>query len=285
MTPSITDYLIPSTIEEAIAALSSDDRSQIVAGGTDLIIAINQRKEQPGFLVDVSRIPQLRTIHCSKEQIKIGCAVPFSEIAEHPVIRQQLTALAEACSQIGSPQIRNKGTIGGNLGTGSAAADSICPLTAFTPRILMQDGNGSRESDLDHFWSKDCFSKVGRSVLLTQVVFTLPATPWKSAFVKLGRRQALAISRLNLTVAVTETKNGVIDQARVAIGSAGPHPYRVQTCEELCIGRTIAQIDQSSFQTAAEKALRQVLGNRSTVAYKARAIHALAADALQLLER
>ena len=276
------DYIIVSSVEEALDCLNKLDNSRIIAGGTDLVLEIEKGIRAPAVLIDVNRIPELRTISCADDKLVIGCAAPFGEIANNPVAIQQFNALAEACASVGSPQIRNRGTIGGNFGTASAAADSICPITAFEPEIRIYDRQGSRSITVGQLWEKDLISQAGRSIILGSLIFDCSPKPWKSVFVKLGRREALSIARLSLTVAVKE-KGGTVAQARVAIGSAGRHPYRSQLCEESLTGKSLAKLDVEEFGSACGEVVKQVLKDRPTAPYKIRAVRGMAAEAIERL--
>ena len=279
MEPLNFDYLRPATLAEAVEALQTPGR-RVIAGGTDLILAIKEKKVQPACLVDISGIPELSGIREKENVLEIGAASAFTDIAGNPVIRQKFLALSEAASKVGSPQIRNRGTIGGNLSTGSSAGDTICPLTAFSARVELVGPEGKRILPLEDFWREEGQRGLSESTVLTRVLLETGKVPWTSTFVKLGRRESLAISRLSLTLCLRFAANGTICEARTAVGSAGRHAYRVTEAETLLQGRTMSGADARDVEEALSAAVCRALGTRSTVRYKAQAVQELYRQAL-----
>ena len=120
-----------NNIDEVVEILGKYGRdAKIIAGGTDIVIALKNEKISPKVLIDITKIADLKDIEDDGEYIKIGAGVTFTQIIRNPLFQGNLYGLYKACRMVGSPQIRNKGTIGGNIANGSAAADSIPPLIA-----------------------------------------------------------------------------------------------------------------------------------------------------------
>ena len=273
-------YVRPSTVADALEALAKPG-ARAIAGGTDLMIEIKERKTACTELVDVSEIPGLGQIRVTEDRIEIGAAAAFTQIASHPVLREEYTALAQAAGKVGSPQIRNRGTIGGNLVTGSSAGDTLCPLTAFGASLTIAARSGEIAVDMDHFWSEAVRAVLAAGGLLTKVTLPRRERPWKSVFVKLGRRESLAISRESLTVAAAVDGELRIAEARVAVGSAGRHAYRVPAAEAALAGRRYPEVDPGQVEAALAQAVHDALGSRSTVRYKAQAVKGLLGQALE----
>lgn len=273
-------YVRPLTVADALEALERPG-ARAIAGGTDLMIGIKERRTDCAELVDVSEIPELRQIRVTGERIEIGAAATFTQIAAHPVLRGEYTALAQAAEKVGSPQIRNRGTIGGNLVTGSSAGDTLCPLAAFGASLTIAGQSGETTVDMDGFWSEAIRAALAAGGLLTNVTLPRRERPWKSVFVKLGRRESLAISRESLTVAAAADGEMRITEARVAVGSAGRHAYRVPAAEAAIAGRRCSEIDPGRVEAALARAVHNALGSRSTVRYKAQAVKGLFGQALE----
>lgn len=271
-------YVRPLTVKEAAEALCVPG-AKVIAGGTDLMIELKERKTSCACLVDITAIDELTAIHVTDKQIEIGAAVPFTEIARHPVIRAEYTALAQAVSKVGSPQIRNRGTIGGNLSTGSSAGDSLCPLTAFGADLVIADQMGRKTVNIADFWDAAVRDGLSTKKLLTQIILPRQLQPMQSVFIKLGRRESLAISRLSLTMAVSLDSNHRIADARAAIGSAGRHAYRVPEAENLLRGKLYTEVDQQRLEYELANAIQKTLGARSTAQYKAQAVKGLCRQA------
>ncbi len=304
------DYQLAFTLGEASKLLAGPAQTCVIAGGTDLLLDIREGKCRPEVLVDVSRLPEIKKVYCDEEGIFIGAGLSFSELWKEPLIRKHFSALSQAAGMVGSPQIRNRGTIGGNLVTGSAAGDTVCPVTAFDGNLVLIGGAFGAEkpmkavslSDrrfgfletgeaklniwsigLEKFWKPDLKKHVGSRILLLGICFPYPKNRRRSAFIKLGRRESLAISRLNLTLAIEEDEAGVITWSRVAVGSAGPHPYRVPEAEACFLNRTLNDVDLRQLQERLSEKIDEALGSRSTVHYKAKAIQAMALEGYRRL--
>ncbi len=276
------DYCRPATAEEAVAALGVPG-TRVIAGGTDLIIAMREGKLRPTCLVDVSAIPDMTGIRWKENILEIGAATAFADIAADPFVREEFTALAQAASKVGSPQIRHRGTVGGNIATGSSAGDTLCPLTAFDCRVELAGSEGRRICSLDELWSPEQQAALGERTILTKIFLERGSAPWTSVFVKLGRRESLAISRLSLSVCLRRGTDGPIRDARVAVGSAGRHAYRVPEAETLLCGCLPGALDVRAVQDALSAAVHRALGNRATVRYKAQAIRELFSQAMEEL--
>ncbi len=273
------DYRRPATVEEAVESLGIPG-TRVIAGGTDLIIAMREGKLRPAVLVDVSSIPEMTGIRTEENVMEIGAATVFTDIAENPLVRSEFAALAQAASKVGSPQIRHQGTVGGNLATGSSAGDMLCPLAAFNCRVELAGPEGRQIRTLDELWSPECQAGLGESTILTKVLLARESIPWRSVFVKLGRRESLAISRLSLSLCLRQGPDQKVREARVAIGSAGRHAYRVREAEMLLSGCSPDAWDVSAVQDALSAAVRRVLGARATARYKAQAVRELFSQAM-----
>lgn len=273
------EYKRPSTIQEAIAVLQTSG-ARVIAGGTDLMIELKEHDVQNCVLVDITSIPEMTEILVTEETVEIGAAVSFTDISLHPVIRREFTALAQAASLVGSPQIRNRGTIGGNLSTGSSAGDSLCPLTAFCADLVLVGSNGEEIVNIADFWTHESRKKLSTETILSKVILRRKVETTNSAFIKLGRRESLAISRLSVALVVSKDEAGFISEAAVAIGSAGRHAYSVPDASSIMVGKTLKDVNCEEMGEALAQAIRRALGSRATAPYKAQAVKALCRQAL-----
>ena len=196
----VGEYRKPASISEATAFLAEIKGCKLLAGGTDLVIQLNEWALEPSCLIDLSAIPQLADIEVTDQGVWIGSMVTFSRIARHEAIRQSWTALAEAAGSVAAPQVRNKATIGGNVANGAVAADSVPALMALGATAKLVSQKGERQVPVADLMLDLNKTDIKEDELLT--AFYIPKQNVISAFEKIGRRKAQAISRICLGLAL-----------------------------------------------------------------------------------
>jgi carbon-monoxide dehydrogenase medium subunit len=239
-------YLQPEKVEDALAALdSADGKARLVAGGTDLLLDIQQGRHPPvEVLVDVAGIGEMRTILVEGDVALIGAAIPHAVIVEHPVLQARATALTEACGLIGGPQVRVVATLGGNVAHALPAADGTIALLALDAQAEVAS-IGRREwlplSDLFAGPGQTTFDRA-RQVL---VRFRVPLTAERqgSAFARIMRPQGVAIAILNMGCWIELASSGGIAAIRLACGPAGPTPRRCTNAEAALVGVSLSAVD------------------------------------------
>jgi CO/xanthine dehydrogenase FAD-binding subunit len=227
-------YFRPDNIIEALQALSSaPGPSCLIAGGTDLMLDLQQDRHAPVHtLVDITSIPELTKLEIRQEALFIGAAVPLSRIAGSPLVMEHAQVLVEACTLIGGPQVRNMATLGGNVAHALPAADGTIALMALNAQAEIADMEKHRLVKLT-----DLFVGPGQSALKTGqellVGFTISRrTPHQgSAFKRIMRAQGIALPILNLSVWLERQADRVAD-VRVAVGPSGPTPRRITQVED-----------------------------------------------------
>lgn len=265
-------FVSPGTIKEAVELLATHGDARILAGGTDLVIQLREGKKSAGLLIDLSRVEELRRIELDNGMISIGSMTVFSRLASEPLVRQHAAALAKASGQVGSVQIRNLGTIGGNLANASPAGDGIPPLLVLEATVQVVGKNGSR-------WMKaaDVLAGVGKNTLapfemITKISFPVPPAGSRSGFVKLGRRKALAIARISLAGLLVMGQDGKIEEARLALGAVGSTALRAVEAEAVLNQRPLGREAIVDCLNTLEKIVREKLGSRASAVYKREAI-------------
>ena len=265
----ILDYYQPSTLEEALVCLGrSSGSTKLLAGGTDLIIKIRERSVEAEYIVDLVNVNELKGIVCDGDKLIIGSMVTFAELELNPLIREYTLILAEAAGTVGSPQIRNTATIGGNIANAAAAADSLPPLLALEARVRVQKAGGLREVPIEEILigvNKTCLLP---EEILTDIVIPIPQVNTEMAFVKLGRRKALAIARLNLGLAMNMAGDGKMVKVALALGAVGVSAYRVPQVEELLQGKYLIKDTISDACNLISRVVADKLGSRPTAPYK-----------------
>lgn len=266
-----------SSIEEVIELLHEyGNEAKIIGGGTDIVIALKNEKISPKVLIDISKIEELKKIYQNGEYITIGGGVTFTQIVESNLFQGNMHGLYKACKMVGSPQIRNKGTIGGNIANGFAAADSVPPLIALGAIVTLESKEGKREIPLEDYY----YAPIKENELLTQVKFKRLEKDQILTFSKLGLRKALAISRLTISTFV-ELDNGKIQNVRVASGALGKYPMREAEVEKYLLHK---RLDENTIESAIETlkvSMDERLKGRSTLPYKRVAIFSILRETLE----
>lgn len=229
-----SSLLTVSSIDEAVAAMAAGARP--VAGGTDLVVGARQGKAPlPDSIVAIHRVDELRGITSPEGVLRLGALVTHQEIADHPVVRERLTALADASAIVGSHATRAQGTIGGNVMNASPAMETGGPLICFDAGITLHGPNGPRVVAV-----ADLFTGPGQTTahvdeLLTAVDIPLPAERTGSCYLRLEYRQQMEIAVVGATAVVTLV-DGKVTDAKVAITALAPTIHRVPGAETALIG-------------------------------------------------
>lgn len=264
----ILDYAKPQDLEEALSFLSkAPEATKILAGGTDLIIQLRSRETEAEYILDLGGLEELKQIRLEGENIILGSMTTFTQVEEDPIIRKHVPVLAEAAGSVGSPQIRNRGTVGGNIANAAVAADSVPALMALDAKVKLVSTAGERVVELVEVPVGLNKTSIKRDEILTEIIIPVPKENTLGAFIKIGRRKAMAIARLNLALQVTFEADRIAS-ARLALGAVGTTAYRVPEVEELLAGQVLsAELVDKACKTVNEVVANK-LGSRPTAPYK-----------------
>ncbi len=248
------DYALAASVAEALGLLERwGGQARVIAGGTDLIVDLVEGRQHARCLVDVAMIPRMRGVVAGPEGgLTIGAATPHAEAAASDLIRRQATVLAEAAASVGSPQIRNQGTIGGNLVSAQPAADTAVALAALDATVEMAGPSSGQRRTVS--WADLYTGKVGQSrvdstrELVTSIFVAPGAGGTGSSFQRLANRRALALPILNCAV-VLALESGWIAWARIALGPVATMPFRCAKAEKGIQG--LAAGDEAGFRRVA----------------------------------
>ncbi len=247
----------PQVLDECLSLLDQHgSKAAILAGGTDLLVNMKKGLIRPSVLVSLAQIDELQKISTSRDsgRLALGSMVTMGTIGTHEEVRKRFTFLAQAAQKLGSPLIRNRATIGGNIVTARPAADSHSPLICLDAKIELVGRSGSR-----HIAAADFFVGPGESVRRADEVLrriTIDRLPPRTgcAYLKYGIRKTLEISVVNVAVLLSVEKDKTITHARVALGAVAPKTIRSQGAEKCLIGESP---DEKTIRRAAEAAAAQ----------------------------
>jgi CO/xanthine dehydrogenase FAD-binding subunit len=275
------DYRAPNTLKEACDLLwDFREEGKIIAGGTDLVIGLRTGDLKPRCLIDITRIEALRKVEDRENGISIGAGVTHSELASSPLIRQFGKVLSEAASWIGSPQIRNLGTLGGNIVNASPAADTLPPLMVLDAVGKIVSREGERDIPLPLLFSRPYETILKPHEILAQVHFPKLPLTIKSSFVRLARREAMVVARMSVAV-IVQLERGRFEDVRISVGSVTPTPRRMSEAEGVLKGRAP---DEESLKLAAHRVSETMVrqsGIRPSTSYKKPVIEALLLRAMR----
>ncbi|MBP1746043.1 MAG: molybdopterin dehydrogenase FAD-binding protein, partial [Deltaproteobacteria bacterium] len=244
--------VIPESKEKALTYLSSLDKVKVFAGGTDLLVKM-RRGETCNNIVDITGIPDLKGISQHGSLITIGAASTHKAISTHPIVRSQACSLAIACGWVGSPAIRNMGTIGGNLVNASPAAESLAPLLIHDAEVVLESNDGMRRMKVEDFILAPYKTAINTRELLT-VIEIKGLSGYREGYKRVTKRAAWAISRLSIAWAILE-EAGVFRDVKIAIGSCTPMPFRPNAIEASLQGKA-KSVD--IIRTAVEGILEEI---------------------------
>ncbi len=225
------DYLFPTTIKEAVQSRVAAPDGLFIAGGTDLMVLMAADAISPDSLIDISRIPELRGVSETERGLEIGAATPLAELAADS--RLPLVLLQGAAS-VGSLQIRNLATVGGNICNGSPCGDTITPLMVLGAILVLISPFGRREVAVGDFFTGPKKTVLNPDEILAGIIIPHKYLVGGSAFRKIGQRNGQIISQVNAAVWMKAKAGGVVEDIRAAAGSVGPVPIELdQTADSL----------------------------------------------------
>ena len=258
------DVLTPRSLDEALRLKSESPDALPIQGGTDLMVTLNFDRARPEVLLNLNEVPELRSWSRENGALRLGAGLTYADAMAAP-LAEALPALAEASRTVGSPQIRNRGTIGGNLGTASPAGDALPPLLVESAEIELASVRGTRRLPLTEFLVGPKRNALAEDELIVAAVLHPSGQP--QTFMKVGPRNAMVIAVCSLAL-VADRERG---ELRAAFGSAGP-----------VTGLVTCPVDEAdSFPDAVAAASSPIDDVRGTAAYRWHALRVLTRRALE----
>ena len=272
---------VPTDLDEALTALAATPEAHVLAGGTDLMVELNHGSRRPPAVLAVARIPELRGWSVDDSGIlRVGAATTYTELMA-PGLAALAPALAAASRTVGSPQIRNAGTLGGNLGTASPAGDTLPVLVALDAEVELASASGRRLMPVAEFITGPKRTARDLDELIVAVRFPALVHGDVQEYLKVGTRNAMVIAVASCAVVVEPDRRTV----RVGLGSVGPGPLRAPEAEAWATAHIDwdrgALDDLEAFGRLVADAARPSDDHRSTAAYRRRAVAVLAARGLR----
>ncbi len=262
------ELLQPGSLAEALEMKKNHrEGAKILAGGTDLLVLLKDRKVEAEAVMSLDRLRELDFIRLEKGRgVRLGALVTHAEVAASPIIRRRFPDLAEACSQVGAVQVQNLGTVGGNLCNASPAADTAPPLLLTEALLTLASTRGERIVSIHEFFLGPRRTALQPDEILTDIFVPQPAVRRGATYLKLGRRKAMEIAIVGIGVAIhLNGSDRLVSDCRIAMGSVAPVPMRARQGETILRGQEIRDdLIEEAAEVAAEEAspISDVRGSR-----------------------
>ena len=278
------DHLEPKTIEEACSLLSKHKgKAKVIAGGTDLLPAMRNREVTPAYIINVRSIPNLDYIrYTDAEGLKIGALATLYDIESSPIIREKFPMVADAASKIGTPQVRNMGTIGGNLCNAAPSADTAPPLIGLEAKAKINGPNGERVIALEEFFIGPGENALQADEILTEIQIPNPPPHTRGVYLKLPARTMvdLAVAGVAVVVTLDDKERSIVD-AKIVLGAVAPTPVRARQAEDIIRGKAISrELIEKAAEAAAGEA-KPISDLRGSASYRKEMVNTLTKRAIR----
>jgi CO/xanthine dehydrogenase FAD-binding subunit len=278
------EYYSPPVLKEALTLLDRyGEQARPLAGGTDLIVQMKSGKARPAAVVDVKKLAELNLLEWkSRDVLFIGAAVPLSKVAAWPELKASFPILWEACSMIGSFQLRNRGTVGGNVCNAAPSADSIPPLLCLGARAVIASSKETRTVPLEGFFKGPGKTALGSNELLLGI--EVPAPPARSAgsYLRHTPRMDMDIAVVGAAAfLVLEDTGSVCREARLVLGAVAPTPIRVPAAEAVLKGQSLTEKIIAEAASKAAETAKPISDVRGSAEYRQELVKVLTTRVLK----
>ncbi len=267
----------PLTLKDLAASLSLEGQKIFVAGGTDIMIRLRLHPPGPVTVIDLSHMASLRACHRNEMGLRIGAMVTMTELSTSPLIQKTVGVLAYAAAQVGSTQIRNRATVGGNVANAAQCADTIPALIALEAEVELMNPDGAVRS----IPVVDFVIGIGKTLIAEQEVLTGFFIPSRSldlqgGYGKVGSRKTVTIAKVN-GAGVFRITEGVVTEARTAFGSLGQRGFYSDHVSAGLVGMTLDQLQDEKYMDFFVEQVDRAIPGRESLSYKRSAVRAVAA--------
>jgi len=234
------DYHKPAELADVFGLLEQHGaKAELIAGGTDVMVTIKQSNRSPEALISLRNLSHLSYIQKNGDY-HIGALTTHRMLEQSELAQRELTALYQGASQVGSIQVRNVATIGGNICNAAPSADTAAPLLIMNAKLVLKSNRGEREVAIQDFFVGPSETVKEWDEILTEIIIPKPQGNFGSAYLKHSRRKAMNLPIIGVAVGLSVSKDSIITDARIALTVAAPTPIRVPLAEEFLEGKTLS---------------------------------------------
>lgn len=277
------DYVKPDTLDKAFSLLQEHETAVLLAGGTDLLLGLKHDQIRPSYVIDLKGIPRVDSFERGTAW-RFGALTKVRDLEVSPVLREKLPVLSQAAGWLGSVQIRNKATIGGNLCNASPAGDLATMFLALEAQLKVYTANGEKNLAITDFFVGPNRTALGRGEILGEIIVPLEMELYQGAYTKFGQRKAMEIGLVNAAVLLKqETDPGVCHDIKISLGAVAPTPIRALQAEAILKGQrlTAELIDQAADVAAQET--KPISDFRASADYRRELVRTLVARNIRML--
>lgn len=276
------EYRHATSLLQATTLLAENPEARALAGGTDLLVDMRERRQAPPLVVDISELAELRGIGVEDGALRIGAGVTVGEVLASPLVAERLPALRQAAHDFADFLTRNKATLGGNLANASPGADLVVPLLALDARVVLASDGRERTLALDEFLVGPRRTVLAPGELVRAVV--VPGGGGRQSWYKLGLKRGGAIAVVSVATWLRLDAAGRCTGARIALGAVAPRPFRATDAERLLVGGPLTPDRIAQAAALAAAAARPISDVRGGADYRKAMVRALVARGLAQAE-
>jgi len=238
-----SSYFRPKSKEGLLQILRDyEEDFTIIAGGTDLLVEHYQNLYKIDRWLDLNWVSEFKEIKIYDDKVEIGSMVTHERLYKLDKIKELYPVIQQAAADVGSPQIRSRGTIGGNIVTSSPAGDLLPPLLVYDAKLKLISKEGERVVDANEFFTGPKRNVMENGEIVEKIILPLRDEKYKGAWVKVGKRKALVISSISLALNLVFDEDEKIKESRICIGSAAPVPLRIESAEEKLFDKKASKV-------------------------------------------
>lgn len=273
------NFFKPNTISETKSILDKYANSKLLAGGTDLLLELKEEKLKTETIIDIGRISELKTISEDKDKVTLGSMVTFNQLLESDIIKNNYRVIIECAKNMGSPQIRNMATIGGNIINAGSAADIVPCIISLNGMLVIESINGTRHISCENYFKNYSTEKIKDNELLMYI--TIPNKKEQSGYYKLGKRNSLAIARVSVAMSLKLEEN-IVKNISICLGAVGRFPFKASEFEKEAIGQKVDWLFSEEPLKLLENEVCESIKGRKTMPFKKEAIKGVYKEALRI---
>jgi CO/xanthine dehydrogenase FAD-binding subunit len=275
-------YFRPQTKEGLIEILEDYEKDfTIIAGGTDLLVANYDKLHEIDDWLDLNWIDDFKEIKIYDDKVEIGSMVTHERLYKLDKIKELFPVLQKAASDVGSPQIRSRGTIGGNIVTSSPAGDLLPPLMVYDAKMKIISKEGERTVDINDFFTGPKKNVLNKGEILEKIILPLKKDKQKGVWIKVGKRKALVISSISLALNLVFEDETTIKDSKLCIGSAAPVPLRITKAEEYLNNKNINKVELEKLGRIVAEEIKPIDDIRGTAKYRRQTINNITQSAFR----
>lgn len=262
------DYAAPHTLAEALTLLAAHPQARVLAGGTDLLVQLKNGRRETDLVVDLKKIPELKTIHFDPQAgLTIGASVSCAKLTAHADLRRVYPSLAEVAALIGGTAIQGRASLGGNLCNAAPSADSVPLMIALSAVARVAGPQGLRDVPVEEFCIAPGKNLLGPGEFLVNIFFPLPAEGFHAHYLRFVPRNEMDIAVVGVGVSTT-VQNGKISAARIALASVAPTPLFVKAAGDALVGQAPTPEAIAHAASIAQEAAKPISDMRAPADYR-----------------